>query len=108
VTTTISPFNDNVATRPYLPAETLDGITDFLARATDPASRAALVSALVFEIYDTAAWLADSPGSRELDSMGQIPAEARAHHARMTASYDCPTPSGAFFHDVAAGAAVPA
>jgi hypothetical protein len=104
---TTSTFSDN-ATRPFLPAETLDGITDFLARASDPGSRAALVSALVFEIYDTAAWLADSPGSRELDSMGQILAEARAHQARMIASKTCPAPSGAYFDDVAAAAAVPA
>jgi len=94
--------------RPCLPAEALDGITDFLARASDSGSRAALVSALVFEIYDTAAWLADNPGSRELDSMGQILAEARAHHARMTASETRPAQSGAFFHDDAAAAAVPA
>jgi hypothetical protein len=106
--TTISTFSDDVATRPYLPAETLDGIADFLARASDAGSRAALVSALVFEIYDTAAWLANSPGSRELVSMERVLAEAQAHHARMIPSETRPAPSGTFFHDVAAAAALPA
>jgi hypothetical protein len=105
--TTISIFSDDVAARANLPAETLDGIADFLARASDAGSRAALVSALVLEIYDTAAWLANSPGSPELVSMERVVAQAQAHHARMIAQ-TCPAPSSTFFHHGAAATAAPA
>ena len=101
-------LTQDVATGPFLPAEALDGIADLLARAPDAGSRAAIVTALVVEIYDTADWLVGKPGSQEFLSMGQLVAEARAHQARMTGSDTRPVSSGSFLHGNAALVGVPA
>jgi hypothetical protein len=108
VANTIIILTQDGATKPFLPAEALDGIADLLARAPDAGSRAAIVTALVVEIYDTAVWLVDSPGSQEFLSMGQVVAEARAHQARMTGSNTRPASSRSLLHDNAALAGVPA
>ena len=105
---TIIVLTQDGATKPFLPAEALDGIADLLARAPDAGSRAAIVSALVGEIYDTAVWLVGSPESQEFLSMGQVVAEARAHEARMTGSDTRPASSGSFLHNNAALVGVPA
>jgi len=103
-----SALTDEVSARPFFPAELLDGITDLLAQAPDPGNRASVVWALIFEIYDAATWLIDSPGSRELLSMEQVVAEARAHHARMTSLDTRQLPSNASSRGIAAVAAIPA
>ena len=105
---TIIVITPDGATKPFLPAEALGGIADLLARAPDASSRAAIVSALIGEIYDTAVWLVDRPESEEFLSMGQVVAEARAHQARMTGADTHPAPSGAFLDGNAALAGVPA
>ncbi len=101
-----SALTDDVSARPIFPAEVLDGIADLMAQAPDPGSRASAVWALVLEIYDTAAWLIDSPASSELLSMEHLLAEARAHHARMTELDARRTPSDASSRGIAAVAAM--
>jgi hypothetical protein len=108
VANTIIVLTQDGPTKPFLPAEALDGIADLLARAPDAGSRAAIVTALVGEIYDTADWLVDSPESQEFLSMGQVVAEAQAHQARMTGTDTRPASSGSFHHGNAALAGVPA
>jgi len=103
-----SALTDDVSARPVFPAEVLDGIADLMAQAADPGDRASVVWALVSEIYATAAWLIDSPGSRELLSMEHLVAEARAHHARMTGLDARRLPSDASSRGIAAVADISA
>lgn len=70
-----------------LSALLMDGINEVIALAPNGASRAAAITALVREIYDTVEWVnGPTTGNRELASLGRVLAEARHHNNQMSAT----------------------
>lgn len=97
---TTSPIATTRASGPpvnvFLPPELLDGITDAVISSRDSVHRAAVITRLVQEIFDSVAWLRSaSQVDPELASLRRLLDEAVAHQAWLGTPPRSPLPFSA-------------
>jgi hypothetical protein len=79
---TVDAIRDRVSF--VLPAALVCAIESVVAEPRDPRVRAAAISAVVDEIYQSVAWVhGEDLGHAELTSLAQLLVAARAHEARI-------------------------